>query len=136
MRIHLRDGLPYVKAHLIYRGQRLTFENVLLDTGSAGVIFSADSVLPVGLMYEPADPVYRIRGVGGAEFVFSKCVDCLAVGALEINDFHIEVGAMDYGFAIDGIIGMDFLVRVGAVIDLAKFEMHRAMEQSDLGAGD
>jgi hypothetical protein len=33
---------------------------------------------------------------------------------------------MDYGFAIDGIIGTDFLLQVGAVIDLSRLEIHRA----------
>jgi hypothetical protein len=27
------------------------------------------------------------------------------VGKLQVNDFQIEVGAMDYGFDIEGIIG-------------------------------
>ena len=38
MKIHLRDGLPYVTASLTYQGQQLSFRNVLLDTGSAGAI--------------------------------------------------------------------------------------------------
>ena len=124
MKIRLRDGLPYVTASLTYRGQQLSFGNVLLDTGSAGVIFSMDRVLTIGLTYAPDDKVHRIRGVGGAEFVFTKQVDSLAVGQLQVNDFQIEVGAMDYGFDIDGIIGMDFLIQVGAIIDLAKLEMY------------
>ena len=33
---------------------------------------------------------------------------------------------MDYGFEIDGIIGMDFLTQVGAVIDLARLEVRLA----------
>jgi len=126
MKIRLQDGLPYVTASLIYQGQQLSFGNVLLDTGSAGAIFSTDKVLTVGLTYEPDDRVHRIRGVGGAEFIFTKQVDCLAVGDLRVNDFQIEVGAMDYGFDIDGIIGMDFLIQIGAIIDLAKLEMYPA----------
>ena len=70
--------------------------------------------------------VHRIRGVGGTEFVFTKRVDRLSVGDLQVNDFQIEVGAMDYGFDIDGIIGMDFLTQVGAIIDLAKLEVYPA----------
>ena len=126
MKIRLRDGLPYVTASLTYQGQRLSFRNVLLDTGSAGAIFSTDRVLTIGLTYEPDDRVHRIRGVGGTEFIFTKQVDCLAVGDLQVNDFQIEVGAMDYGFDIDGIIGMDFLIQVGAVIDLARLKMYLA----------
>ncbi len=126
MKIRLRDGLPYVTASLAYHGQQLSFRNVLLDTGSAGAIFSTDRVLTIGLTYEPDDRVHRIRGVGGTEFVFTKRVDCLVVGELQVNDFQIEVGAMDYGFDIDGIIGLDFLIQVGAIIDLAKLEVYLA----------
>jgi len=42
MTIRAQDGLPYVTIRLRYRGQRLDLPNVLLDTGSAGTIFSAD----------------------------------------------------------------------------------------------
>jgi hypothetical protein len=126
MRIQVRDGLPYVTVTLLYRGQQLDLANVLLDTGSAGTLFAADQVLAVGLQYEADDLVQRIRGVGGAEFVFIKRIDRLSVGELQVSDFDIEVGAMDYGFAIDGIIGTDFLLQVGGVIDLSRLEIHRA----------
>lgn len=31
---------------------------------------------------------------------------------------EIEIGAMDYGFPINGILGMDLLIQTRAVIDL------------------
>ena len=127
MNIRVRDGLPYVAATLMYRGRQLELENVLLDTGSAGTIFSTDKLLSIGLGYDADDMVRRIRGVGGAEFVFSKLVDRLSLGELQVNDFRIEVGAMDYGFDIDGIFGMDFLVQVGAVIDLSRLEVRPSL---------
>ena len=127
MRIQVRDGLPYVTVTLLYRGQPLDLANVLVDTGSAGTLLAADQVLAVGLQYEANDMVQRIRGVGGAEFVFIKRIDRLSVGELQVSDFDIEVGAMDYGFAIDGILGTDFLLQVGAVIDLSRLEIRRAL---------
>ena len=126
MNIQVQDGLPYVTVTLLYGGQQLELANVLLDTGSAGTLFAADQVVAVVLQYEADDPVQRIRGIGGAEFVFVKRIDRLSVGELQVSDFAIEVGAMDYGFAIDGIIGTDFLLQVGAVIDLSRLEIHRA----------
>ncbi len=33
---------------------------------------------------------------------------------------------MDYGFEMDGIVGMDFLMQVGAIIDLSKLEVYRS----------
>jgi len=41
-------------------------------------------------------------------------------------DFEIEVGAMEYGFPAQGILGLDFLLRAGALIDLDRLELHPA----------
>ncbi|MCC6500430.1 MAG: retropepsin-like domain-containing protein [Anaerolineales bacterium] len=126
MKIRIKNGLPYVSATLIHHSQRVTLKQVLLDTGSAGSIFSTDKVAEVGLTYEPEDLVHRIRGVGGSEFVFTKRVDLLRVGDLKIAGFEIEVGAMNYGFEMDGILGLDFLTQVGALIDLDRLELRLA----------
>ena len=87
------------------------------DTGSAGTIISSDVVLSLGLVYESTDVIHRIRGVGESEFVFTRLIERIQVGEITVNDFEVEIGAMDYGFEIDGILGMDFLTKVGAVID-------------------
>jgi hypothetical protein len=78
------------------------------------------------MTYDLDDVVYSIRGVGGSEFVFTKTVDKLKVDKLQINALEVEIGAMDYGFEIDGIIGMDFLTQAGAVVDLSKMEIRSA----------
>lgn len=124
MNIRIQSGLPYVNITIQYQNQQIELQNVLLDTGSAHCIFATDSLSPLGLQYEPNDIVYQIRGVGGSEFVVAKKVHALIMGELQVTDFEIEVGAMDYGFAIDGIVGLDFLVQVGAVIDLAQMEIY------------
>lgn len=124
MKIALRHGLPFVSVTVGYRDRQLQLDDVLLDTGSAGTVFSADRLLAIDLLYEADDAVHRIRGVGGAEFVFSKRVDSLSLGDLQVNGFNVEVGAMDYGFELDGILGLDLLMHVGAVIDLAQMDVH------------
>ena len=127
MKITLRRGLPYITVTLTFHDERVQLENILLDTGSAGSVFATDKLAPVGLKYEPSDPLYTIRGVGGAEFVFVKRIDRLMIDRLSVQDFEIEVGALDYGFEIDGILGMDFLTAVGAVIDLNRMEIRAAI---------
>ena len=126
MKIRIKNGLPYVSATLVHHRQRVTLKNVLLDTGSAGTIFSTDRVAAIGLTYEPDDFVHRIRGVGGSEFVFTKRADELKVGELKVTGFELEVGAMNYGFDMDGIIGLDFLMKVGALVDLDEMELRAA----------
>ena len=123
MNIRLRDGLPLVDVVLQYGSQQVALGDVLLDTGSASSVFSTDRLLAIGVKYEAEDTVHRIRGVGGSEFVFSKRLDRLSLDDLALDNCLIEIGAMDYGIEIDGILGMDFLASVGAVIDLGQMEI-------------
>lgn len=125
VKIRIEEGLPFVTVSLAYRGQNLEIENVLLDTGSLGTVFSADKVLEIDLQYDSNDMVHRIRSVGGSEFVFTKKVERLSLDELQVDGFEVEIGAMDYGFPIDGIIGMDFLTQVGAVINLNRLEVYK-----------
>ena len=123
MKFVLQNGLPVIEARLTYKTQILALSHVLIDTGSAGSIFAADKAATIGISPDPQDAIYRIRGVGGSEFVFTRRIDSLAVGSLELHGFEIELGAMNYGFEIDGILGMDFLLGAHAVIDLYQLEI-------------
>jgi hypothetical protein len=120
MNIRIRDGLPYISVSLTHQGRSLTIKDVLIDTGSAGTLFSADTMLEIGVRLEPHDQVRRIYGVGGAEFVFIRQVDRLTMGERVLENFEIEVGAMKYGLDLKGILGMDFLLKIGATIDVAQ----------------
>lgn len=126
MKLRLEGWLPYVSENLRFAGRQLTLQQVLLDTGSAGSVFAADAVEPLGIEPAGTDRVRRILGVGGSEFVYSKRVEELALGKMVVEDFEIQVGAMRYGFPLDGIVGMDFLIATGAIIDLAILELRAA----------
>jgi len=123
MKIRLEHGLAYVEAVLTFRGRSLRLGDTILDTGSSSTIFSADRLLEIGVVPEPADALHRLRGVGGTEYAFTKRLDLLAVGEMKALDFEVEVGAMDYGFPADGILGLDYLLRIGALVDLRRLEL-------------
>jgi hypothetical protein len=59
MNIRIRDGLPYISVSLTHQGRSLTIKDVLIDTGSAGTLFSADTMLEIGVQLEPHDQVRR-----------------------------------------------------------------------------
>ena len=126
VRLRLEWRLPFVAATLGFGGRRLTLEQVLLDTGSGGSVFAADAVRELGIEPAGEDIIRRIRGVGGAEFVYSKRVESLAVGSMAVDDFEIQIGAMEYGFPLQGLLGMDFLLATRAVIDLGTLEIRPA----------
>jgi hypothetical protein len=45
---------------------------------------------------------------------------------MAVQDFEIQVGAMYYGFPINGIIGTDFLLATRTVVDLGNLVLYPA----------
>ena len=92
MRLLLQDNLLFTSVMLTYRTKRLTLDRVVIDTGSAGTIFSADKVAALGIAASDEDRVGRVFGVGGYETFYIKAIDRLDVGDLAATNFEIEVG--------------------------------------------
>lgn len=126
MRLSLRDELPFIAVTLTYRGGTIVVPDVLVDTGAASTVVNADLASEVGIVFEGTDRLRTLRGVGGHEYVFVRAIDRVAVGEFGVAGFEIEVGEMDYGFQIGAILGMDFLRRAGAVIDLHRLRLEFA----------
>jgi predicted aspartyl protease len=123
MRLQLRDNLPFVSINVKHQGKNIRIKNALVDTGSGGTILAADVLSKIGIVPQANDALHTISGVGGSEVVFTRKIDELKVETFTIKQFEIEIGGMDYGFDIQGILGMDFLISAGAKIDLEKMEI-------------
>jgi len=118
MQLELRHNLPFLTLQLEHGGHRLDVGDVLIDTGSAGTVLSADAVEKIGITPRPEDTLRTLRGVGGTEVVYTRVIDRISVADASIENLRVEIGGMDCGFQIQGILGMEFLRRTGAVIDL------------------
>ncbi len=81
-------------------------------------MLSADAVEAVGITPRPDDVINKLRGIGGTEVVYMRVVDRLSLGEASVSNFKVEIGGMDYGFEIQGILGMDFLRQTEAIISL------------------
>jgi hypothetical protein len=125
-RLSLKYELPFTTISMAYNGIPIEISDVLVDTGSASTILAADIVVNVKIIPRAEDILHAIHGVGGSEVVFTRRIDYLKVGERSIADFEIEVGGMDYGFKISGILGMDFLTRAGAIINLREMRIEFA----------
>lgn len=126
MQLTFRHDLAFVTATLTYRGTTIEIPDVLVDTGAASTVINADLAADAGIHLAPSDQLRRLRGVGGHEHVFVRQVERFAVGDHGLDDFHIEIGEMDYGFDLGGIIGMDFLRVARAIIDLGNLTIELA----------
>lgn len=113
----LRNRLPFTQITITHNGNVICISNVLIDTGSMSTIISTETASMLGLKPELDDKLHTICGVGGAEYVYQKLVESIELDKSIISSIKIQVGAMDYGFEINAIIGMDYLRASGAVID-------------------
>ena len=123
MRLTLRDDLILVSVTVVYQGREVEVPDMVVDTGSATTMLSTDIVAQIGVVPELHDVLHVVRGVGGTEVVFSRRVDRLQVGPRAVEQFEIEVGGIDVAFDINGILGMDFLLRTGAIINLGTLQI-------------
>lgn len=126
MQLQLKDNLPYVNVSITHNGKSTEIPNILVDTGSGGTILAADVMSAVGIVPQADDTLHTIFGVGGSEVVFTRKVEMLRVGTFTLHDFEVEIGGMDYGFDIQGILGMDFLMAAGAQINLKNLNIEFA----------
>lgn len=114
----IENGLLLADMELTFNGKTLHLQRVLVDTGSGSTVISSDLAESIGVVAEENDMIYRITGVGGSEFVYSKKVDSVRVGDMEVEKFILEIGAMNDGFDLDGIIGLDLLQQLKAIINI------------------
>lgn len=63
--------------------------------------------------------------------MFTRRIGQVRIGQRKVSDFEIEVGGMDYGFGIQGILGMGFLLRAGAIINLCDLSLEFSKEAVD-----
>ncbi|QGQ98672.1 hypothetical protein EHS13_29210 [Paenibacillus psychroresistens] len=124
MKLNMIYGLPFVDAVFSHRGKEITVSNVLIDTGSATTLLSAEIALELGLEPELTDTIQTMRGVGGKEFVYEKNLDKLTLDSASILEYTIQIGDMDYGIHINAIIGTDFLTNAKIVVDLSELEIY------------
>ncbi|MCS5696538.1 retropepsin-like aspartic protease [Desulfofundulus thermocisternus] len=118
MRIKFRDGLLFVSLAITYHGQTKVIDNIVIDTGATHSIVSPDVVNDLGLVFERGDTVVTSYGIGGKQYAFSKRVDRVVLGSFEVSECIIDFGLVDPDGKINGLLGLDLLMKAGAVIDL------------------
>ncbi|GIK64113.1 MAG: hypothetical protein BroJett018_19070 [Chloroflexota bacterium] len=123
--ISINQNLPFVTVTLRANGKTVQLPNILLDTGSAATIFKTDDLIELGIQVELTDRIRTMVGIGGSEVVVEKQIEAIKVGEIEITPFKIQMGALDYGYSIRGILGLDFLLRASVILDFKNLEIRQ-----------
>lgn len=112
------EGLPFVSCEFTYKGQTVKVERALIDTGSRSTLLATDIAEQIGIKFELTDNLYRIRGVGGVEWVFMRQIERIVIGDRAGVNPNVDIGALDYGIEMGAIIGTEVLKAIGAVIKM------------------
>ena len=124
MNMKFQDGLLFTSIQISFRGNTKVIGNIVIDTGAAETIISPDAVEDIGIFAELEDSVNSFYGVGGSlHNFFSKNVGKLKLGEVSLEKVKIDFGVIDPNGYINGLLGLDLLMELGAVIDLKKLSL-------------
>ncbi|MCL5289897.1 MAG: retropepsin-like aspartic protease [Bacillota bacterium] len=127
MAIDYRDGLLFTSLRVTCHGKTGVIENVVIDTGATHSILSPDSVHNLGLEYQDEDQIVTSVGLGGRQYAFVKKVDKVDFGPFNVNECNMDFCVIDQTGRVNGLLGLDLLSRVGAVIDLKNMLLYEGI---------
>ena len=124
MNMKLQDGLLFTSIQISFRGKTKIIKNIVIDTGAAETLISPDAVEDIGIFAELEDSVNSFYGVGGSlHNFFSKNIKQVKLGEDSLEDVKIDFGVIDPKGTINGLLGLDLLIKLGAVIDLKRLSL-------------
>jgi predicted aspartyl protease len=130
MKIDLVNGLLQTSITLIYKGQTLTIDKVVIDTGASHTLLSADIVSELGVFFKTGDEIVNAFGVGGEESCFRKTFDNVQLGSFQIENFKLDIGTLHEKIAVNGLLGLDLLMEANIILDLSTLRMRTASEKN------
>lgn len=124
MNMKFQDGLLFTSIQISFRGSTKVIENIVIDTGAAETIISPDAVEDIGIFAELEDSVNSFYGVGGSlHNFFTKNVVKVKLGEVSLEEVKMDFGVIDPQGYINGLLGLDLLMKLGAVIDLRRLSI-------------
>lgn len=130
MEIDYVDGLLQTSLTLKYKGQAMTIDKLVIDTGASHTLLSADTVADIGVYFETGDEIVTAFGIGGEESCFRKTFDSVQLGSLQIENYKLDIGSLHEKLRINGLLGLDVLMEADIVLDLAELMMYPTTEKS------
>ncbi|NSW90112.1 MAG: retropepsin-like domain-containing protein [Firmicutes bacterium] len=118
MNVYLFDRLICTDITVTFNGKSKTLKNVVVDTGAAQSIINSIFVADLEIAPSFKDKMVKTRGIGGDLEFFYRTVDELKIGDFTFKNYEIDFGEIDPKGEISGLIGLDLLNELRAVIDV------------------
>lgn len=128
MKLQMINGLPIVTLTMTYGEKAIELNNVLLDTGCAATIFDTNILesIDINIDYKNGK-ARRMYGVGGeAELCFEQKIENLEIDGQFLDSFLLQLGSVLEDYNFEGILGNDFMIKMGMVVDFSNLTIHYA----------
>ncbi|WP_010247942.1 retropepsin-like aspartic protease [Acetivibrio cellulolyticus] len=112
------DRLICTDVNISFGGKKKVLKNVVIDTGAAQSIINSLAVEDIGISPEYVGEISTTYGIGGELVFFTKVVDNFIIADTEFKSLEMDFGEIDSKGELTGLIGMDLLEKLRAVIDV------------------
>lgn len=123
MKIEYREGLLFTEVVVLYNGTKKCIDNIVIDTGASHTLIAQDEVDDIEIVVGAENQIITSYGIGGKELAFSKRVEGIQVGDFIIKDIPLDFTSFRY-HNINGLLGLDILIKGEFHIDLVHFRLH------------
>ena len=101
-------------------------QDVIIDTGASHMVIDTEYLEVMDIPLLDNDELGKAIGYGGTiSYSLRKNLDEIRCGDLIKNNIKIDFGVIDPKNRISGLIGLDFLVSAGSVIDLVDLNIYK-----------
>lgn len=118
MKTYTSNGHICTDIEIFFNGKCKTLQNVVIDTGAVQSILNSEFVSDIGIKAEYVDEFMKTHGIGGEMLFFCRKIEKLKIGNLEFTNIDVDFGEIDPSSDIQGLIGLDLLKLIRAVIDV------------------
>ena len=124
MEVKYRGGLLFTSIGISFHGKSKIIDNVVIDTGAAESIISPDVVEDIGIFAGQEDNINSFYAAGGSlHNYFTKQVQEVSLGRIGLRDVQLDFGVIDPKGNINGLLGLDLLMKIGVIIDLKRLSI-------------
>jgi len=111
-------NLLIVRAAVVGTDGRTVVLRLLVDTGASYTLIPVEAVERVGCDIHHPDRMLRIMAASGVIVAPVVTLARFHCAGKIMEDFPVVAHTLPSGTYVDGLLGMDFLSQIGAVLDL------------------
>jgi predicted aspartyl protease len=121
--VERQDYLFYVRAAVGGRDDRRKVVRLLVDTGARNTVLPSQLLQEFG--YDLKAPVRQVRvtAAGGVLQVPIMAISWFNCLGTSIQSFEVVALDLPRSAGIDGLLGMDFLTKIGAIVDIEQMQI-------------